>query len=260
MGDPRILCYDLEIIPNLNKALQYWTKLSSFPGKTLRASVASICCIGWKIFGEDETHCINAWDFPEWESDVNNDKRILEAFLPELLKADAIVTHNGKRFDKKFLQTRLLLAEMQMAPDSPHIDTKAVASSNFAFIDNKLQTIGEDLFNEGKMEHEGWSLWTRTHGGVPRVRDEAAEKIMSDYCKRDVELLEKVYRKFRPVAKAIPNHNLFNPFKTNVCPKCGGSRLKSEGMRTTATRRYRRYYCLDCGSPCHTDLKDELPR
>jgi hypothetical protein len=260
VGDPRILLLDLECIPDLNKALRYWTKLSSFPGKTLKASVASICCMGWKIFGEEETHCINAWDFPEWETDVNNDRPLLEAFLPELMKADAIMTHNGRRFDKKFIQTRLLLSGAQLAPDSPHIDTKVIASSNFSFIDNKLQTIGEELFNAGKVEHEGWNLWVRVHGGIPRKRDLEAEAIMTNYCKGDIDLLEKVYRKFRPVAKGVPNHNLFSPFKVNVCPKCGGSRLKSEGMRTTATRRYRRYYCLDCGSPCHTDLKDELPR
>ena len=255
MGEPRILLFDLEIIPDLQKALLYWTKLSSFPGKTLRASVTSICCIGYKFFGEEETHCLCAWDFPAWSQNVNNDRVILEAFLPVIQSADLIVTHNGKNFDKKHLQTRLLLNGLSLPDDSPHADTKAISSRNFFFIDNKLQTIGEELFGERKLEHEGWDLWVKTHRGDPD-----AQETMSEYCKQDVRLLEKVYRKFRPKVKEVPNYNLFDPFKANCCPRCGSSRLVSNGIRVTATRKYRRYLCQDCQTWSRTDLKDEVPR
>lgn len=256
MSEPKIILFDLEIIPDLPKALKYWTKLSSFPGKTLRASVSSICCIGWKVFGEKKINCINAWDFPEWKKDVNNDKRVLEAFLKEVRDADCIVTHNGKNFDLKHLQTRLLLHGLELLDkELKHGDTKAASSGRFYFIDNKLQTLGEELFNERKLDHEGWDLWVAVHG-----RDPKALKTMETYCKQDVNLLEKVFRKFRPLMKGLPNHNLFSPYKENVCPTCGSSRLIQDGKRRTRTKTYKRLRCNDCGSVSQTDLADELPR
>lgn len=258
MAAPKILCFDLEVLPDLQKALKYWTKLSSFPGKTLRASVTSICCIGWKWFGEDRVHCINAWDFPEWKKNVNDDRRVLEAFLEIIEEADAIVTHNGKRFDKKYLMTKLLLSGLDLPDESPHIDTKAISSANFFFIDNKLQTLGEELFGERKLDHEGWDMWVSVHG-----RDPKAMKTMTAYCKQDVLLLEKIYRKFRPKARGIPNHNIFPQDgleRRDVCPKCGSTRLKSNGYRYTKTSAYQRLICVDCRSWCRADATGRNPR
>jgi len=40
-----------------------------------------------------------------------------------LSEADAVVTHNGKRFDWKFLQTRLIKHKLKPMSKTPHIDT-----------------------------------------------------------------------------------------------------------------------------------------
>lgn len=256
MNDPRIILFDIEIIPDLKKALKYWTKLSSFPGKTLRASVSSICCIGWKVFGEAHTHCINAWDFPEWESDVNHERKVLESFLSVIEGADLVVSHNGKGFDFKYIQTKFLLHSLNLLdPRTPHVDTRQLSSRNFFFIDNKLQTLAEEIFDESKLEHEGWQLWVDTHGR----KAEALEK-MTLYCKQDVDLLEKIFRKMRPVAKGIPNHNLFSPFKERACPTCGSTLLHKHGKHRTKTKVYQRYRCTSCGSMSQSDAKDELLR
>lgn len=255
MSDPRVIFMDLEVLPNLPQALKYWPRLSSFYGKTLRASVASICCIGYRVLGESYTRCLNAWDFPEWETDVNNDRRVIEEFLRVIESADAVVTHHGKGFDWKFLQTRILLHGLDLLDDIPHVDTKAIASSKFFFIDNKLDTIARELFGERKLDHEGWDLWVDTHSRKPE-----AMKKMTDYCKQDVELLEKIYRRFRPKAAQAPNHNIFSPFKEKVCAKCGSSRILSNGYRYAKTVRYKRYKCQDCGSTSRSDAKDQLLR
>lgn len=256
MGNPRIILLDIEIIPDLRKALKYWTKLSSFPGKTLRASVSSVCVIGWKVFGEDKIHSMCLWDYPEWNDNVNNDKPLLTAFAEIVSEADCIVTHNGKGFDWKHLQTRLILNNAEVMDDKiNHVDTRQLSSRKFYFVDNKLQTLSEELFDDSKLDHEGWQLWIDVHD-----RKLSAMEKMAEYCRKDVELLEKVYRKLRPVAMQHFNHNLVNPYKERVCPRCGGSRLKSHGRRYTNTVTYRRYHCLDCSSWCHTNIKDELPR
>jgi hypothetical protein len=53
---------------------------------------------------------------------------------------------------------------------------------------------------------------------------------MKDYCKQDVILLEKVFKKLRPEAIGLPNFNLMNPYKEKVCPKCGSSDPLTVGL------------------------------
>lgn len=255
--EPKIVCFDLEIIPDLRKALKYWPKLHSpFKNKTLSASVTSICCFGWKILGEPEVHCINAWDFPSWQSDVNEDLPLIEEALKVLNSADQIITHNGTNFDKKYFQTRLAIKKQQLLRDDPHSDTKILSARNFYFIDNKLDTLTKELGLEEKMDHGlGWELWERTH-----ERDPEAMKIMEEYCKKDVVALESLYRKFRPLDKRAVNFNLWVDPGKLACPKCGSTLLSSDGYRTTTTMRYKRMRCQSCYSPLRLDARDQNPR
>lgn len=256
MSGPRIVLFDLEIIPNLQKALEGWTSLSSYPGITLRASITSIICMGWKVLGSKDVNCINAWDFPEWLEDINDDKKVCEAAYEVLHDADCVVGHNSKRFDWKFLQTRLLFHGLPPLPKMHHVDTCAIAKTNMFVLNNRLNTLAQFLTDIEKLDHgEGWKLWVRTYN-----RDAEAMALMEQYCKQDVVVLEAVFNRLKPVITGLPNHNLFSPLKEKSCPKCGSSRLKSEGKRHTSTRSYRRYCCQDCHSWCHTDLKDEAPR
>lgn len=261
MNQPVIVFCDLETVPNLDAALEVWPQLSNVPGSTLRASITSIACAGWKLLGESEVHCINAWDFPAWDVDVNDDKALCEALYPVLLKADCLVTHNGRRFDWKFIQTRLRYHKLPPLPEIHHVDTCSEVRSNLYLFNNRLNTVAKFLTDEEKMDHEGWPLWVKVHGGTKnRVRDRDAEARMSEYCKQDIVTLEAVFHELRPVIKSLPNYNLFSPFKEKSCPQCGSTRLKSEGKRYTKTRAYRRYCCQDCHKWSHTDLKDEVPR
>lgn len=249
------MLFDLEIIPDLQRALENWTDLSSFPGQTLRASITSICCAGWKILGSKEVSCINAWDYAEWDTDVNNDKRLCEDLHKVLRDADCVITHNGKRFDWKYFQSRLMFHGLDPMPKIHHVDTCAESKKNLFVLNNRLQTLARWLTDEEKMKHEGWELWVKTHR-----RDREAMDKMAAYCKQDVLVLEEIFRRLRPVITSLPNFNLFSPFKEKVCPGCGSSRLDSYGIRTTTTRRYRRYICRDCRRTCNTDIKDEVPR
>ena len=117
MRDPKIVIFDLETLPNLPEALKVWPQLSSFPGRTLKATVSSIICFGYKVVDQDmKAKCLNAWDWPEWEVDVNNDRALLEMAYEILHDADAVVTHNGKRFDWRHIQTRLKKNSLPLLP------------------------------------------------------------------------------------------------------------------------------------------------
>lgn len=255
MGDPHVVLFDLETVPNLPEALKVWPQLSNYPGITLRASITSIICAGYKTLGSAETKCICAWDFPSWDTDVNDDRALCEAIYEVLKEADCVVTHNGKKFDWKFLQTRLMFHELPPLPPIHHVDTRAEASRNLFVFNNKLDTIAKFLTSEKKMENGGWDLWVRVHS-----RESEAMQLMKDYCMQDVIALEAVFKRLRPLVKSLPNHNLFSPMKEKSCPNCGSTRLRPNGRRYTQTRAYHRYICEDCRRWSHTDLKDEVPR
>lgn len=255
MSGPRIVLFDLETLPNLPEALKVWTALSTYPGQTLKASISTIICAGWKILGEDTVHCINAWDFPDWETNVNEDGPLCRAIYDVIKDADCVITHNGKRFDWKFLQTRLVFHGLEILPSINHVDTCAEAKRYLLMFNNRLNTVAKFLTNSEKMDHEGWELWVKVHG-----RDPKAMATMTEYCKKDVLVLEDVFKKLKPFIKTLPNQNLFNPLKEKACPTCGSSRLGPRGKYHTKTRSYKRYMCADCMSWCRTDASDGVPR
>ena len=245
---PRIIIFDIETLPNLKEVMRVFPSLSDYWGQTLKASINSIICFGYKVVDEDKkAKCVNAWDFPSWNKDVNDDYEIVKALRKILNEADAVVTHNGKRFDFKFIQSRLLYHNLPLLHDIKHIDTCTLAKKNLFLFNNKLNTLGKFILDEGKLENGGWDLWCRV-----MERDPKAMKLMSDYCKQDVNLLEKVFLRVRPFAKNIPNHNLFLSSEdgSNLCNSCGSVNLQKNGIRTTLSSISQRYRCLDCGSCC----------
>lgn len=258
--EPRIIFFDLETIPDLRQALLVWPGLSDFPGRTLKATLNSIVCFGYKVYGSDEpAKVISAWDFPEWLVDVNDDTPLLKAAMEILEGADAVITQNGKSFDEKVLNTRLLLKGLPLFPPTKHVDTKLLAK-RFSFFSNSLKYLAEQLTESRKMENEGWSLWVKTHG-----RDPEACRTMSTYCAQDVEALEAIFRKLRAVssgANALPNFNLFNIGQgaEPVCPTCGSTRMIKNGVRYTGLTPYQRMRCQDCGASSRTDVKSKIPR
>jgi len=260
MKEPKIVFFDIETLPNMDEAIKVWCQLSNYPGQTMKATITSIICVGYKVLGEKRTHCINAWDYPEWETDVNNDKKVCEEIYNVLKDADAVVTHNGVRFDWKHLQTRLMVNGLPTLSKIKHIDTCLVARRNLLSFNNRLGYLGEWLVGDSKLENGGWELWVKVNKRV-----KSACKLMTKYCKQDVILLEKVFEKLRPFIKNLPNRNLYRSTHKMingeyVCPTCGSPNIKRNGWCYTQTLKYQRILCLHCGSSSRGDSKDRNPR
>jgi len=252
----KTIVWDIETLVILPEAMRVFPGLGNYPGLTLRASINSIICVGWKELGSKKTHCINAWDFPKrWKADVNDDYDVVKAAYDVLHDADAIVTHNGKRFDYKFLNTRLTFHGLPPLPKIPHIDTCSVAKQNLFVFNNRLNTLAKHFKLPTKLENGGWDLWCDV-----MVRKKKAMKLMEKYCKQDVVVLEHLYYKLLPYISNMPNHNLIGDGEKLKCPTCGSSHLTKHGKRRTQTTVYQRYICGDCGSTCRTDGKDQMPR
>jgi DNA polymerase elongation subunit (family B) len=254
-SEPKIICWDLETIPDLSEVMKVMPGLSAYPGLTLKATINSIICFGYKIFGEKKTHRINAWDFPGWKKSVNDDKSLCKVIYETLKDADAIVTHNGYRFDLKFLQTRLLKHKLPPLPKIIHIDTVRLAKSNLLMFNNRLDTIAKNLTSEQKMENGGWQLWVDV-----LKRDKKSMKTMEEYCKQDVNTLEAIYKVLRPFITQMPNYNIYSTIEAHVCPNCGSTRLHGHGAVARKTFISKRLLCLDCSTVSSIRTEKQGPR
>jgi DNA polymerase elongation subunit (family B) len=256
MSEPRIVFLDIETLPNQREVMKHFTRLGDYPGLTLKASINSIICCGYKVLGEKKIHCINAWDYKEWRKDVNDDSKVVKEIYEILKDADCIITHNGKRFDWKFIQTRLLYHGLPPLSKVRHIDTCAEAKRCLFMFNNRLGTISKFLTGKSKLENGGWDLWCDVMDRKPK-----ALLLMERYCKQDVEVLEGVFKKLRPFITQLPNYNHFTLSKRPLCPTCGSTRLFGHGHRMSASgKNYFRQLCNDCGSICQTQVNKKIPK
>lgn len=261
MSGPKIIFFDIETIPDFNKAMEIWPQLSNYPALTMKATITSIICVGWKELDSKRVHCINAWDYKEkWENNINDDSEVCKAIHEVLKDADAVVTHNGRRFDWRHLQTRFLVNGLPPLPNIPHIDTCLVARKNLLSFNNRLGYLGKWLVNDTKLDNGGWELWVKVSKRVKK-----ACKLMTKYCKQDVALLEEVFKVMRPFIKNLPNRNIDRSAQKiidgeYICPTCGSPDIIRNGWAYTKTRKYQRFYCRHCKSSSRGDSLGRNPR
>lgn len=229
----KILIYDIETSPNL---AYVW-------GKYQQDVIAykeewEILCFSYKWLGEREVHSVS-------KEGQGSDKRVCKALWKLFDEADVVIAHNGDSFDQKKAQARFMFWDL--VPPSPYksIDTRKVARKYFKFNSNKLDDLGQHLGLGRKVKTGGFELWLGCMSNDPVSWDK-----MRRYNERDVRLLEKVYLRMRPWIDGHPNVAI-SKGRPNGCPKCGHDKLKSYGVRKTATRQYTRYRCLKCGGFCH---------
>jgi DNA polymerase elongation subunit (family B) len=254
--EPKIVLLDIETLADLKAVMSVLPSLSDYPGLTLKASINSVICFGYKVFGEDDVHVVNAWDdVKRWSKDVNDDKFVLEEIHNILADADAIVSHNGKRFDWKFIQTRMLKHGLDPLPKIIHIDTCVLAKQHLYLSNNRLNTLAKFMTSEEKMENGGWELWCKVLN-----RDKKAMKLMSEYCAQDIVTLEAVFKKLRPFINNLPNYNQFRTSEKICCPNCGSTRMIGNGYRVMKEKMVKRIRCSDCGTSSSITREGKDPK
>ena len=115
------------------------------------------------------------------------------------------------------------------------------SKNQFRFPSNKLDYVAQQLGLGKKTAHTGHDLWVKC-----MARDKESWELMEEYNRNDVILLEKVYDKFKGWIKSHPNHNAYSA--NLCCTNCGSRKLNKRGFAITATRRYQRYQCMECGA------------
>jgi hypothetical protein len=176
---------------------------------------------------------------------VRDDSGLMKSLWPLLHAADIVVAQNGKEFDLKKINARLALHDMKPYSPVRVIDTMQVAKRHFAFTSNKLAWLSKYLTPAKKSEHKefpGFELWAECLKDNPK-----AWRVMRKYNARDVVATEQLYLRLRPWIEGHPNVATYTSDTVIACPKCGSTKLHSNGYRTNQYGQFRRLQCQACG-------------
>lgn len=233
----KILLYDIETAPLIS---YNWGIYQQDAIRVVKQW--HILSFAYKWLDGKKTHVYGLIDYPGYRKDPSNDRKLVEHLHRLFDEADVIIAHNGNRFDQKKVHARF--AFHGLLPPQPYeqIDTRQVASRYFAFTSNRLNDLGEYLGVGHKVPTGGFALWEGCMRGEKR-----AWKIMKQYNRQDVILLEQVYLALRPWMTAHPAVNVINA-KADGCPVCGKGPLHKRGLRSTKISTFQRYQCQACGA------------
>lgn len=227
------LFFDIETSPNIGLFWEAGYKKNIDYSNIIQER--AIICICYKWEDDKEVYALQ-WDAKQ------NDKAMLIKFVEVANTASELVGHNGDKFDLAWIRTRCLFHGIQMFPTYTTIDTLKVARSKFKFNSNRLNYIADYLGLGQKIKTE-FNLWK----DILLKKDKVAMEAMIKYCKKDVVLLEKVFKHLNTHIEAKTHYGvLFGQYK-GTCPECGSDDLVGAGTRTTATGVVKlRYQCKTC--------------
>lgn len=228
--DAKILLLDIETAPNRAFVWGMWKQ--NINPDWIDADGYVLCWTA-KWLGQEES------TFKRLKN--GNHKALLDPIHRMLSEATAVIHYNGASFDIPTLNKEFIT--YGFTPPSPYkqIDLLLTMRDKFRFPSNKLDYICKTLSIGEKLRHEGPQLWLNCMNDKPE-----AWESMERYNRRDVELLEKLYRKLLPWIKNHPNRSAMSGF--HMCPSCGSSNFHRDKTHLATLLKYERYQCGDCGT------------
>lgn len=235
---PRILYVDIETAPDL---VYVWGVY-----QTNAIDVAQhwhILSFAWRWGQHGKTEVLGLDDSPRYgktPDSLRDDYWLMKKLHALLEDADIVVAHNGRAFDTRKINARLLAHDF--APPSPYqvIDTKNETARVFAHSSNRLDWLAAQLELGRKLPHEGFGMWLGCMSGKPE-----AWSRMKRYNKHDITLLVKLHQRISPWIRQT-NAALWGASCVN--PLCKGGSLISRGVYRAKTRMYQRFSCKKCGT------------
>ena len=233
MANCKILLYDIET--SLQPVAVFQLQNNDFikPESILaERHLVSVC---WKWLGEHKVHSVSLLDNPKrFSKDPHDDQYVAEVFHKVMEEADVMIGHNSDSFDRRYLETRMLVHGLSPLPPTISLDTYKIAKTRFLLNSNSLNYIGK-LLGLGEKKQTPKGLWLDVLRG-----DKKAIETMVEYNKRDVTLLEAVFNKLAPY---MPNHFSRELFGSTGCPRCGSHKIQSRGTHKAITKVYQRFQC-----------------
>lgn len=232
----KILLLDIETLPIEALVWDVW-KQDIYPEQIVKDW--SIVC--WSAKWLFDSKVMGAAVTPQ-EAIARQDRSVLMGVWNLMNEADWIIWHNGENFDAKKLNARFYVNGYPKPMYYKSIDTKKIATDNFAFTYNKLDWIAQIVGIGRKVETE-FEWWAECAKG-----DKKYINRMLDYNKHDIHLEEEVYLKLRPWMEKHPNAGLWSNQIGKVCPCCGDNYIVPDGTYSTALGLYQAFRCQKCGA------------
>jgi RNase_H superfamily len=243
MSDAKILVIDIETAPLELRGWGLWDQNFSLDQIAKDWSILSYAA---KWIGKPKIYYGDTGG--RGKKQVRNDRKLMKPIRDLLNEADIVVAQNGKKFDMRKVNARLI--QHGLRPPKPYrvIDTLLEARKYFAFTSQKLKHTSEILGVPPKDEHEefpGFKLWIACLDDIA-----AAWRVMKRYNKQDVLSTEHVYLKIRPWIANHPNLGVYQPLlEKPICPNCGSTKLKPWDRRANLQQgAYIRLLCQACGA------------
>lgn len=171
----------------------------------------------------------------EWQV---GSREMLKELYDLLVKADAVITYNGDKFDLPKLRGAFALHGLPPFPPVTSIDVYKLVRRFGLFI-SKLAAVAPLFGVGGKAEAGGFKTWTGALAGDPK-----AQAQLRRYNQQDVLVLERLYNKLRPHIEDHPRLE-DNP---GVCGSCGSTHFQRRGWRRSKFFKTERLQCQKCGS------------
>ena len=233
------MIWDIETSPNVG---YFWR-----PGYKVRIGheniikERAIICICWKWEGQKTIHSLT-WD-------GGDDRAMIKQFLKVAEKADEMIAHNGDQFDLTWFQGRCLKHGFDPTPVFVTVDTLCIARRHFNLNSYSLEYLGQYLLGEGKMDTGGFGLWKAICKiGGNQVKKDAALNKMVRYCKKDVDVLERVWDRIKSFAVPRTHAGVLAGHDRWTCPYDGTDNVVFCKARVTAAGMKRHQFrCKDCG-------------
>lgn len=176
----RIIAFDLET-----------TSLSAMIGRVL-------CCSFCEIVPDSGPAFTFRGDAKQFRSkDLANDKPLVAAIYETLCKYDVWVAHNGKSFDRRFLNARLIKHNLEPLPPKLFIDTCRVIRAHCR-ISAKLQYARDFLGLAEDKTPISWDVWQRGAAYDKKSMDEICK-----HCEQDVKVLRQAYWRLLPLIRQV---------------------------------------------------------
>lgn len=239
---PRILVLDIETTPLELYAWGIWDVNASLEQIKTDWSIMSFSA---KWLGEKKVIYMDTGG--RGKRFVRNDKKLMKPLRDLLDEADIVVAQNGKKFDMRKINARLIAHGFP--PPSPYrvVDTMLVARKYFAFTSQKLAYTSEILAPLQKKdehpEYPGFKLWLACLNDEP-----GAWVVLKRYNAKDILATEQVYLLTRAWDTSHPNLGTFSSAENHQCPHCGSANvIGRNGWREVKQQGvYKRYQCKDC--------------
>ncbi len=225
----RLLVIDIETRPMESR---HWGLWNQNIGISQIQKPDGLLCFAAQFVGERRIHFVSQWD--------DGERGLARAAHRLLDEADVVLGWNSQKFDVPWLQR--VLVESRLSQPSPfkQLDLMRAVKKQVRLPSYKLDFVGQWLGVGRKIRTGGYDLWDDVLAGDTKARNK-----MRRYNIQDTRLTGDVYAELRkrgwvssPVNASID--------LGHVCPHCESERLQARGYEYTATRRYKKWQCIDC--------------